>query len=448
MKKLILLTTALMTTATFADLNVSKISTVFPDAQVMEYKEVTPGFYEVQMKPNDSAFKRMAIYTNENVDFVTSQFNTVKGAQLLRPTPDFGYDNIDLTKHATFVSGSGDKVRYVFVNPLSPEGLPGLEDVLKDTKHTNYIFIHFDKTDSAQSYLMLPFYYGDTSERLQVAKDSVTLFRNMAYGKITEQEAQRITGDKIEVIKDAMTNDRVDTLVDGLRGSMELAEIVASGSNFVIYDENKKDITPKPKEIKKQPQTITAFDFKAYGDDVNNKLLQYYTLSKSGKKVKSYDFSDVENFHKVIEDATAYKVGNGKKEVLLFTDIDCPYCVRLEQAIDKYLSPDVTVRVMFYPIQGLHPNALDKHRHILSATENQRHDIAIRIRGENNNGLESKTAISDLTAEQLKPIDEVISKSFTLGNLFNVVGTPTVMTYENGVIKNLPNTKSILSIKQ
>ena len=294
---------------------------------------------------------------------------------------------------------------------------------------------------------MLPFYYGDNAKRLNVALSTVKLFKDMAYGKISEADAQKITGDRIKEIKNNMTTGNVDTLVDSMRSAMELAEIVAENRSFVIYDENKVDVTPKPKEIKAHNQEIKAFDFKAYGDAVNNRLLNYYRAVKLGKKVAKYDFSGVDNFERLIEDSTAYKIGNGKKEVLLFTDIDCPYCVRLEQNIDKHLSPDVTVRVMFYPIQGLHPNALDKHRHILSVASSERQELSSRIRGTGNDGMQSKQAISDLTSKQLKPLDEIISKSFTLGNLFNVVGTPTVMSYENGIIRSLPNANSILKIK-
>lgn len=437
---------ALMASTVFADLNTQRVQKLFPEAMLVEHKELKPGLFEVQMKPNNSTFKRTAFYTNEDVDFVTSRLSLVDGDDLSVPVPDFGYSSISLDQHATFVSGEG-KPRYIFANPLSPEGLPGLTEVLKDKEYKNYVFIHFDKESSEQSYLMLPFYYGDNAKRLNVALSTVKLFKDMAYGKISEADAQKITGDRIKEIKNNMTTGNVDTLVDSMRSAMELAEIVADNKSFAVYDKNKIDVTPKPKEIQPKHQQIKAFDFKAYGEAANNRLLNYYRIAKSGQKIAQYDFSDVENFERLIEDSTAYKVGTGKKEVLLFTDIDCPYCVRLEQNIDKYLRPDVTVRVMFYPIQGLHPNALDKHRHILSVPVSDRQALSSRIRGTGNNGAQSKQSITDLTPEQLKPLDEIISKSFTLGNLFNVVGTPTVMSYQGGIIKNLPNANSILSIK-
>ena len=426
-----------VTTVDSQKLSVEKVKSLFPEARVVSHKKVGADLYEVQLQPNEMFFKRTAIYTNSAADYVSSQMNFVADNKLQSANPDFGYDAIDLMKHATFITGSGSP-RFVFVKPLSSAGINGLKEVLEDTEHTNYVYISFDKTSDSQTYLMMPLFHGDNENKVNTAKTTVSMIKSMAYGNITEKEAQAQVAKKIAVIKSAENTDAVDQLVDSLRKSLELSDIFADGKDFIVFDKNRADITPEPAQIAEHNQTIKSFDFSVYGESVNNRLMQYVRATQQGKKISQYDFSDIDpsEFKTVIEEATAYKIGNGPKEYLLFTDIDCPYCVRLENVLDEHVNPDVTVRVMFFPIQGLHPNALDKHRHLLSLPESARAAKAKQIRGAQKTGLESKEAIGGLTNDQLKPIDAVISQSYLLGQIFNVMGTPTVMSIENGVIKN------------
>ena len=58
--------------------------------------------------------------------------------------------------------------------------------------------------------------------------------------------------------------------------------------------------------------------------------------------------------------------GNGSRKLVVFSDVDCPYCKRLEQ---KELSQitDVTVYTFLYPLEQLHPNAAEKSKLIWCA---------------------------------------------------------------------------------
>ena len=58
--------------------------------------------------------------------------------------------------------------------------------------------------------------------------------------------------------------------------------------------------------------------------------------------------------------------GNGSRKLVVFSDVDCPYCKRLEQ---KELSniTDVTVYTFLYPLQQLHPDAPAKSKLIWCA---------------------------------------------------------------------------------
>jgi thiol:disulfide interchange protein DsbC len=67
-----------------------------------------------------------------------------------------------------------------------------------------------------------------------------------------------------------------------------------------------------------------------------------------------------------LEQAIKVVKGNGSRKLVVFSDVDCPFCKRLEQ---KELSniTDVTIYTFLYPIESLHPDAANKSRSIWCA---------------------------------------------------------------------------------
>lgn len=59
--------------------------------------------------------------------------------------------------------------------------------------------------------------------------------------------------------------------------------------------------------------------------------------------------------------------GNGKRKIAVFSDSDCPYCKKLVQNMASVT--DITVYTFLYPIQALHPNALDHSKRIWCAAD-------------------------------------------------------------------------------
>ena len=55
--------------------------------------------------------------------------------------------------------------------------------------------------------------------------------------------------------------------------------------------------------------------------------------------------------------------GNGSRKLVVFSDVDCPYCKRLEQNELSNIT-DITVYTFLYPLQQLHPDAEAKSRSI------------------------------------------------------------------------------------
>jgi len=58
--------------------------------------------------------------------------------------------------------------------------------------------------------------------------------------------------------------------------------------------------------------------------------------------------------------------GNGSRKLVVFSDVDCPYCKRLEQNELANIT-DVTVYTFLYPIEQLHPDAANKSKSIWCA---------------------------------------------------------------------------------
>jgi len=83
---------------------------------------------------------------------------------------------------------------------------------------------------------------------------------------------------------------------------------------------------------------------------------------------------------KLIPVQHAFTIGNpkGSKQIYVFTDPDCPYCRSLHPELAKLekLMPDLTIHIMLYPLQQLHPKAYDKARVILSSRSRKQLDNA------------------------------------------------------------------------
>lgn len=59
--------------------------------------------------------------------------------------------------------------------------------------------------------------------------------------------------------------------------------------------------------------------------------------------------------------------GNGSRKLVVFSDVDCPYCKRLEQN-ELVNITDVTIYTFLYPLIQLHPDSANKSKSIWCAT--------------------------------------------------------------------------------
>ncbi len=60
--------------------------------------------------------------------------------------------------------------------------------------------------------------------------------------------------------------------------------------------------------------------------------------------------------------------GNGSRKLVVFSDVDCPFCKRLERN-ELVNITDVTIYTFLYPIEQLHPDAANKSKLIWCAKD-------------------------------------------------------------------------------
>jgi thiol:disulfide interchange protein DsbC len=117
-----------------------------------------------------------------------------------------------------------------------------------------------------------------------------------------------------------------------------------------------------------------------------------------------------------LKDAMKTVKGKGERKLVVFSDVDCPYCRKFEAELAKV--DNITVYTFLYPIEGLHPKAVQTSKQIWCAPDRNKawDDYITRGTVPNNDG---KCA---------NPVDATIA----LGNKLKVSGTPTLV-FANGV---------------
>ncbi len=107
--------------------------------------------------------------------------------------------------------------------------------------------------------------------------------------------------------------------------------------------------------------------------------------------------------------------GNGARKLVLFSDVDCPYCRKFEAELAKV--DNITVYTFLFPIEGLHPQAPQVSKQIWCAPDrNKAWDNYI-----------SNKSVPKNDGKCANPVDANIA----LANKLKVSGTPTLF-FTNG----------------
>jgi len=117
-----------------------------------------------------------------------------------------------------------------------------------------------------------------------------------------------------------------------------------------------------------------------------------------------------------LKDALKTVKGRGERKLVVFSDVDCPYCRKFEAELAKI--DNITVYTFLYPIEGLHPKAVQTSKQIWCAPDRNKAWDEYITRG----------TIPGNDGKCANPVDTTIA----LGNKLKVSGTPTLV-FTNGV---------------
>ncbi len=102
--------------------------------------------------------------------------------------------------------------------------------------------------------------------------------------------------------------------------------------------------------------------------------------------------------------------GDGKRQLYLFEDPDCPYCKKFEEQLPKV--NNVTFHVFLYPLVSIHPHAYEHALGVWCAKDRQKAWSDKMLKG-----------IDPPTAKCANPID----RNLALGEKLHIDGTPTIV---------------------
>jgi thiol:disulfide interchange protein DsbC len=105
-----------------------------------------------------------------------------------------------------------------------------------------------------------------------------------------------------------------------------------------------------------------------------------------------------------------YPANDEKAKVTVFTDIDCPYCVKLHREMKDYNAEGITVRYMSYPRSGL-------------GTPSYHKAVSVWCSDDPNKAL---TDAKEKRPVASKTCDDPVAKQYKLGQDLGVQGTPAI----------------------
>jgi thiol:disulfide interchange protein DsbC len=101
---------------------------------------------------------------------------------------------------------------------------------------------------------------------------------------------------------------------------------------------------------------------------------------------------------------------NEKHKVTVFTDIDCPYCVKLHRDMKDYNSEGITMRYMAYPRAGIGSNSYKKIVNVWCSDDKAK----------------AMTDAKEGNKIANKSCDNPVAQQYQLGQALGVQGTPAI----------------------
>ena len=149
------------------------------------------------------------------------------------------------------------------------------------------------------------------------------------------------------------------------------------------------------------------FDMQTQKDLTADKVPQ----AEAGAEAKSVDYAKLP-----LADAVVTKRGNGSRELVVFSDPDCPYCRTLEKTLEQL--DNVTIYTFLMPLAQLHPQAATKAMGVWCASDRAKAWGDLMLRGK------------EAPAEQC---DNPLARIAALAESLGIQGTPTII-FKDGTI--------------
>jgi thiol:disulfide interchange protein DsbC len=125
------------------------------------------------------------------------------------------------------------------------------------------------------------------------------------------------------------------------------------------------------------------------------------------EQITKVDFSQLP-----LNEAVVIKKGSGAKKLAMFTDVECPFCIKAYQWLKE--KTDYTLYVYLFPLP-MHPNAYDKSIKIL-CSENK--EASLTLAKDN----------KEIPAQKCSDGESMLKKHISLSESLGVTGTPLFIT--------------------
>ena len=124
-----------------------------------------------------------------------------------------------------------------------------------------------------------------------------------------------------------------------------------------------------------------------------------------------------------LQDALRHVQGNGKRQLVVFSDPNCPYCRRLEQELLQL--KDVTIHTFLIPVLGA--DSVDKAQRIWCAADNAEAWRAWMLKAQ-----------APAPARCEAPVDvQALTRNLALAKSLRIAGTPGIVLADGRVLLGL-----------
>jgi len=361
-----------------------------PGSKVVLQKDLPSlGLHELHILVPGAKYKKEVVFTNKAGTFLTQSVYKVGTQEQV--VPDLGYDKIDYKGLAMTTVGDGGTNEYIIVDPIFI-GKSKMESILRpEIGKTKHVFYKTNMGDETSILLNIELYKPNAKAEEKVMKNIIEVDK-LKKGLVSQESFTQYIYKSVENFRKTASKETLGETESYMKGVNEVIEIML-GKNKV---EGGYAVLNEKLEFKNQrlPQDI----------DTDN-----------GDVMK-------------IGESVLYSVGNGPKQVFLFTDPDCPYCVKMDKAINGLgVKSEYTVNVIAFPLQGLHADALDKSRYVMAMEQGKRQHEFTRVGGNPQTVESVREAIINLSEEEIISIDKRIGAGMAIGRKLGVQGTPNLI---------------------